>query len=74
MEQAKELCHLKGHYFLTIDEAKELKQFGEDETTKREEYLELKTSERVFPLWYLVISLCSVWQETSFGGTFTREL
>jgi hypothetical protein len=63
MKQATQWCHLKGHYFLTVDEVMKFKQISEDDPAKREAFLEEKTSDRVFPLWYLVISLCRLLQK-----------
>jgi hypothetical protein len=67
-EQTKVLCHLKGHYFLTIDEVKELKTI---EPEARESFLLGKTAGRVFPLWYLVVSLCRLLQQGE--NTFTAH-
>ena len=62
-QQALQFCHQKGHYFLTKEEMEAFRAIPEIENQKREEYLESKSAPKVFPLWYLVVSLCRLLQE-----------
>lgn len=57
---ARALSSTKGHFFLTKDEAKRFGQLAPDEAVK---YLEATVTFRIFPLWYLVVTLCSFLQQ-----------
>ena len=62
-KQALELSHQKGHYFLSVYEVKEFRQIPETEPSLRKKYLEERAAPKIFPLWYLVVSLCRLLQK-----------
>lgn len=59
-KQSIGLAHQKGHYFLKPDELDEYRLLKEREESNK--YLESKATGRIFPLWYLVVSLCRLLQ------------
>lgn len=70
-KQAAELCYQKGHYFLTCDEVKELTKIPKTEIEARNKFLGEKAGPKIFPLWYLVVSLCRLLQRGE--NAFTAE-
>jgi ATP-dependent protease ClpP protease subunit len=70
-EKTKELCHEKGHYFLTGDEYRALLKIKSKHIERRGKYLEKKAFSKIFQLWYLVVSLCRLLQKGE--NTFTAK-
>jgi len=62
-QQSVDLSHQKGHYFLSLEEVKEFRNIPETEIISRHKYLEEKATPKIFPLWYLVVSLCRLLQK-----------
>jgi hypothetical protein len=48
---------------LAVNEVKELRQIPETDVPARKKYLEERAAPRIFPLWYLVVSLCRLLQK-----------
>jgi ATP-dependent protease ClpP protease subunit len=61
LDQARDLCQEKGHYFLTHSEMEEFEQIEDHEEEVK--FLIDKTLPRVLPLWFLVMSLCRLLQQ-----------
>ena len=70
-KQALELCYLRGHYFLKKEELEEYGKIQRSSIEERHKFLEEKAAPQVFPLWYLVVSLCRLLQQGEH--TFTAH-
>jgi ATP-dependent protease ClpP protease subunit len=70
-DQSLELSREKGHYFLTENELGELRKIPHTDKEARKKFMETTATPRVFPLWYLVVSLCRLLQQGEH--VFTAE-